>query len=281
MYCQIKEVIELINELKETISVVSWNKAYSYRIDKFFYEYMAHEKNKNRRLMAITENEVNDFISTLPYKHNEKVNYYRALKKFFDFSARKGLTQPFYVKVDNIKQEKTIIKYINENDLSKIINFINSDAKIEHRLMLALFLYTGLSRKFIINLTYDQISEDLTYFKFNSGEILIPIKPELTNLLFEYKKHSRKLSSRNIFEINESTLSKEVNYISKNACGHSYNPTEYSNTFIIKALGNDKWANIYIVSRLTMESITTIEKHISDSPEWLIDEQRKILNRWK
>ncbi len=281
MYCQLDVVRAYMDEFKNTVKTSSWEKSYSYRIDRFFSDYLSQDEHKDRSLMAITENEVNNFISSLPFKHNEKVNYYRVLKKFFDYLARKEVVQPFYVKVKKLTQEHAKPKYINNDHIQKIVNFINSDAKIEHRLLLALFLYTGLSRSFIVNLTFQQISEDITFFQFNNGKTKIPIKEELRGLLWEYKRHRNKKEHERVFEISESTMSIEVKYISKNACGFGYSPTEFSSTFIIKALGDEeKWTNLYTVSRLTLESISTIEKHIVDTPPWLIEEQKKLLKEW-
>jgi len=152
-YCQIQTVYQLMEELKKTVPTISWKKFYSYRIRKFFEEYLSQEEHVDRPLSAITEVEVNNFLKSMACKHNEKVNYYMALKLFFDFAAKKGVTQPFYIKVNKYKQERCGIEYIEENHVKKIVDYISGKsgqtALLENRLLLALFLYTGLGRKYI------------------------------------------------------------------------------------------------------------------------------------
>ncbi len=279
-YMYMEEVDSLMVELRRITSPNSWKKSYSYRIKRFFEEYLSKEEHRKRKLSEITAHDINYFIANLPLKHNEKVNYYRVLKVFFDFTSKKGVTVPFYINVTKLTQEKKLPIYINEDDFKRLVQFIHSDLKIEHRLMLGLFLYTGLSRKYISELSFSQIKDDLTSFRFDSGETQIPIKSELTKILIEYKSFCNKKYSERFFNINENTISTEVKYISKHACGHGYNPTDFSNTFIKKCLGEEKWKNLYTVSKLTMESLSTIEKHIKDIPPWLVDEQRIILCKW-
>jgi len=285
-YCQINDAYQLMSELRNSIKPKSWSKFYSYRIRKFFEEYLAGDVHRNRDLRAITENEVNDFLETLPCKHNEKANYYRALKKFFEFTSKKGATQPFFVRVKKIEQTRGRINYIPEEHVDRIVKFINDTDgginDIDDRLILAIFLYTGLGRKYIANLTYEQISDDMSCFRLDEVEFEIPIKDELRDLLFQYKIAHKMNRSQRLFDISESGITNKLKEVSKRICGNSYNPTTYSNTFIAKALGyEDPWANIYVVSRLTVESLSTIAKHITSKPAWIIDEQRKILRKWK
>lgn len=281
-YCQINEAYQLISELQSSIKPKSWSKFYSYRIRKFFEDYLSSDVHKNRDLRAITENEVNNFIESLPYKHNEKANYYRALKKFFEFTSKKGATQPFFIKVKKIEQIRGNLDYITKEHVDKILRLINGTGDIDDRLILAIFLYTGLGRKYISNLTYGQISDDMSCFRLDGVEYEIPIKDELRDLLYQYKITHKMNRAQRLFDISESGITNKLKEVSKRICGRSYNPTIYSNTFIVKALGEeDPWANIYVVGRLTVESLSTIAKHITSKPAWIIDEQRKILRKWK
>lgn len=284
-YCQINEAYQLMSELQSKVKSESWDKFYSYRIRKFFEEYLTSAENRNRDLLAITENEVNNFIESLPYKHNEKVNYYMALKKFFEYTAKKGATQSFFIRVKKIKQVKENISYISQTHIDRMVSYIGSDIEsgnIDDKLILALFLYTGLGRKYIFNLTYDQISDDMSCFRFTGVKHDIPIKEELKNLLYVYKTMHKIERGQKLFNISESGITNRIKEVSKNVCGKSYNPTQFSNTFIKKALGEeDPWINLFAVSQLTVESISTIAKHITCKPTWIIDEQRKILRKWK
>ncbi len=283
LYGQIEIVYQQMRELEKTVSKKSWEKAYSYRIRKFFEEYLSQEEHMNRSLWAITENEVNNFLQLLPYKHNEKVNYYRALKKFFDYTAKKGITQPFYIRVDKLVQERIKTGYISEEHIKKIRKYIgDSSNMLDNRFILALLLYTGLGRKYISDLTFEQISDDMKKLRLNAIEYEIPIKKELQDLLTSYKIEHKLKRNERIFDVDETAITYRAKSASKVACGKAYTPTDFSNTFIKKSLGEqDQWKNIYTVSQLTIESLTTIAKHIDVRPSWIFSEQEILLDRWK
>ena len=84
----IDEAQEIMDMFKGTMEINNWNKCYGYRIRKFFEEYLSSPEHYDRKLMEITEKEVNDFLASLPYKQNEKLNYYNMLKAFFNYSLR-------------------------------------------------------------------------------------------------------------------------------------------------------------------------------------------------
>ncbi len=285
-YSQIQYVYQLMGELEKTIPATSWKKFYSYRIRKFFEEYLSQEEHIDRPLSAITEIEVNNFLKSLTCKHNEKVNYYMALKSFFDYAAKKGVAQPFYIKVNKYVQKRTEIEYIEEKHTKKIVDYISGisgqENLIENRLLLALFLYTGLGRKYISGLSYDQINDKMDAFRLNGVDHEIPIKEELHRLLTVYFSESGIKRTRRIFDVDETALNYRLNALSKEICGKSYTPTQYSNTFIKKALGDqDQCKNIYAVSRLTNESLSTIAKHVDAAPSWIFSEQKILLDKWK
>lgn len=283
LYGQIGVVHQQMSELEKTVSKKSWEKAYSYRIRKFFEEYLSQEEHKNRSLLAITENEVNNFLQLLPYKHNEKVNYYRALKKFFDYTAKKGLTQPFYIRVDKLVQQRIRTEYISDEHVRKMCKYIDDSKNLlGNRFTLALLLYTGLGRKYLSDLTYEQISDDMKTLRLKGVEHEIPIKKELRNLLAAYKIEYKLKRNERIFDVDETAVTYRAKIVSKVVCGKAYTPTHFSNTFIKKALGEqDQWKNIYTVSQLTNESLATIAKHISVRPSWIFSEQEILLDRWK
>lgn len=283
LYGQIEIVYQQMRELEKIVSKKSWEKAYSYRIRKFFEEYLSQEEHRNRSLWAITENEVNNFLQLLPYKHNEKVNYYRALKKFFDYNAKKGITQPFYIRVDKLVQERIRTEYITEEHVGKICKYIDDRRNpLENRFTLALLLYTGLGRKYLSDLTFEQISDDMKRLRLKGVKHEIPIKEELQNLLTAYKIEYKLKRNERIFDVDETAVTYRAKSASKVACGKAYTPTHFSNTFIKKSLGEqDQWKNIYTVSQMTNESLTTIAKHISVRPSWIFSEQEILLDRWK
>lgn len=276
MYTYWKEANKIIQEFKKTIKPNSWKRTY-YRIEKFFNEFMDLPEHRDRKLMEITEKEIDDFLGSLPYKQNEKANYYRVLKKFFDFSYKLNYTRASFLNVKKVEQVKVPLTYISEEDFQNIKTYINGDDRIENRLLLALFLYTGLSRKYIHKMSFSQFSDDCTQYHIGNEDI--PLKPELIRLLRIYKEEPIG-REQHFFDIQEDTVSSNVRRLSEKACGKGYTPTEFSNTFIKKSLGEDKDKNIYAVSKLTHESLGTIEKHIKDLPNWLIDRQNVILKQW-
>ena len=285
-YCHIQVVYQLMDELEKTVSATSWKKFYSYRIRKFFEEYLSQEEHFDRPLSAITEVEVNNFLKSMTCKHNEKVNYYMALKLFFDFASKKGVTQPFYIKVNKYTQKRSRIEYIEEEHAKKIVDYISGksgqNVLLENRLLLALVFYTGLGRKYISGLSYDQISDDMWVFRLNGVDHDIPIKKELHRLLTVYFSESGIKRSRRIFDVDETALNYRLSVLSKKICGKSYTPTQYSNTFIKKTLGDqDQCKNIYTVSRLTNESLSTIAQHVDAAPSWIFSEQKILLDKWR
>lgn len=278
-YCDFEEVQRLLNMLKEKSNPKNWEKFLSY-VNKFFGKYMTSSEQCNRGLLAITEIEVDDFIEKLPVSLATKANYYQALGAFFDFALIDGSVTAFFSRVKKYVQPKTTIKYVEDEDYEKLKIFINSSEPIVDRLVIALFLYSGLSRRYVANLSFSQISETFDQFYFEN--VNLPIKKELSTLLSLYYKDLNFDRGRRLFHFSDETLSTLVGKISKRACGCKYTSTILCNTFIKKSLGKDsQWKNLYIVSKLTLESVQTIEKHLMSCPDWLVDEQRKILKLWE
>ncbi|MNI65549.1 hypothetical protein D3C73_1210610 [compost metagenome] len=157
-------------------------------------------------------------------------------------------------------------RYITETDISSIQEFLNDNNKlIEDRLLIGLFLYTGLSRKYVYQLTHYQVSRGNEYYSIffdsSSGETHIPLKLELIILLKEYFDSFKTINPfQRFFNYDENYISTKVSEISKQITGRSYTPTDYSNTFISSALnlGND----LLTISALTMETVETINRHI-------------------
>ena len=280
MYCQMDEVNRLLNALKDTENPKLWKILYKSCIMKFFTKYLSQEHLKDRKLRDLTVNEVDSFLDNLPYEHNTKANYYQALKKFFEFADKKGVIPLFYKRVKEYKHQRGVIKCIEPKHVKALEEFIEGESKLENRLLIGLLLYTGLSRKYIANLSFQQITDDMSCFRINNGDSIIPIRSELSDLLTEFRKRNKKKHSDKFFGGDETSINYMVGEICMNVCGRKYTPTEFSNTFIGKALGEESWKNLYPVSKMTLESISTISQHIHDT-SWLIEEQRKILKMWK
>lgn len=96
----------------------------------------------------------------------------------------------------------------------------------------------------------------------DKNETILPLKAELQILLHEYVTA---LTDDNRFNkvvpyADQNYLSKYIGNLTKQIIGKKYTPTIISNTFIRKALSNGNY--VWEISKLTLESVSTIEKHI-------------------
>ena len=78
-----------------------------------------------------------------------------------------------------------------------------------------------------------------------------------------------------IINIDENSLSNYVSNLVEKIVGKKYTPTILSNTFIAKSLKNGNY--IWEVSKLTLESVSSINEHIIDNGD-LLKKQTSILN---
>ena len=284
MYKYFKEVQMIINDYLETIPNDDSKIFYQTRLLRFFEEYMSQSHNSARPLNTINFHDLNTFIDGLEFSNAEKLNYYNAFAGFFRFAyltdrlstdVMKGVKKP------NVESKPK--KYIDRNDIIKIKKFIsNSKESIEDRLLIALFLFTGLSRKYIANLTHYQFSPGNIYFSlfFDLGEETrnVPLNSHLVLIVKEYFNSIPVINPyEKLFKYDENYISEKVSAISKKITGKSYTPTDYSNTLIKEALiqSND----VLTVSLLTLESITTIMKHVKIDEQNVLDKQLMIVNR--
>jgi site-specific recombinase XerD len=275
MYQYNNEALIIINNYLETIPNEDSKVFYRNRLNKFFEEFMSQKHNLTRPLNAINFHDINSFIEELPYSNAEKLNYYYAFAGFFKFAYR---TDKLLVDVMKGVDRPTVgvkpKKYIDKEDIAKIKSFIrNSSKPMEDKLLLGLYLYTGLSRKYIANLTNYQFSHGNRYTSifFDLGERTqsIPLNNALIDIVRDYFNTFSVINPyEKVFKLDENYMSAKVSSLSKKITGKAYTPTDYSNTFIKEALSKDK--DILTVSCLTLETITTILKHV------LIDEQEAV-----
>ena len=108
----------------------------------------------------------------------------------------------------------------------------------------------------------------------NSKEFILPIKLELQLIINEYMLQTG--VGEKIINMDENSLSSYVSMLAEKITGTRYIPTNFSNTFIVKALkeGNRVWE----VSRLVLESVGNVEKLIKEDNESLFLRQTMILN---
>lgn len=282
MYKYQDKAFELVNNYLNTIPNDDSKVFYQNRLKKFFDEFMSQKHNSTKPLNTISFHDVNSFIEELPYSTAEKLNYVNAFAGFFKFAYQtdklttdvmKGVNRP----IVELKQKK----YINKEEITRIKAFI-SDANqpMEDRLLLGFFLYTGLSRKYIANLTHYQFSYGNSYVSifFDLGDRTqsIPLNKTLIAIIKEYFDTFSVINPyEKVFKLDEDYISSKVNSLSKRITGKAYTPTDYSNTFIREALSKNK--DILTISSLTMETITTIMKHVSVDEQEVIKKQIKTL----
>lgn len=280
MYTYISEVNILINKMIEAFEINSLA-FYKGRISSFFTEFMGGSTSYNKPLDAITYYDVETYLKDLKCSDAEKLNIYNALNRFFEYTYLKGITKEIMSQVTRpvyIRKPKETLK---EDEYLKLKDFIVSRENVLYeRLVLGLFLFTGLSRKYIANLRNNEFKFENGVYELiiwkNDEEIELPVKSELQLIINE---HCTYLSENEVFEkfvkIDENSLSEYVSNLIKRIIGRGCSPTILSNTFISKALldGN----HIFEVSKLTLESVATIENHIKDS-DALINKLTSILN---
>ncbi len=281
MYKFFNEVQELIDELQKTYDIKQNSLIfYKVRINKFFNDYMGQD-HRDKPLNAITYYDINTFINNLHFSDAEKLNYYNSFKLFFDFTYLKKITPELMSQVVRPQYERPPIKILSEEEYEKLKAFIvcrNNDLK--DRLILGLFLFTGLSRKYIGFIVNSQFIYDKGVYKlviWQEDEIILPLKAELQLIVHEYVSS---LSDDN--KLNKVVPYADQNYISTyigNLTGQvlckRHTPTTLSNTFVRKALSSGNY--VWEVSKLTLESVTTIEKHIINSED-ILNRQTSILN---
>ncbi|MCE5188133.1 MAG: site-specific integrase [Eubacteriales bacterium] len=284
MYCDTKKVEKLLEEFAKTRSAESWKKFYKPKIVKFFFEFLENKEN-NKPFTSINSFDIDQFLSTFENCTMKKLNYYYAIDAFFDYTYNKNYT------VDVMKDvEKPIVirkpqKYIPDIDVKKIKEYIGDEKnKLSDRLLLALMLYTGLTRKNIYNLYNYQLSRDESnnneyylWVVYKDERRQLPLNNKLRELIEVYYKQSDGSNDpfSKVFDYNETYISSKTTDLSEEITGKKYSPQIYSNTFIRLALKQD--LDVFSVSQLTLKSLVMIEKHITTYDK-LIDKQQSIVD---
>lgn len=283
MYRYIEHVNELLIDLQNAYNITEVTMTfYRQRVAKFFDDYMGLDANENKPLNAITYFDINTYLESLTCGGSEKVNCYNSLKRFFGYTYLMGITPEIISHVNKPNRVSRRPRYLSEDDYETLRAFIvDRQNPIQDRLILGLFLLTGLSRKYIVNLNNSQFIYENGTYKLriwdNTDEVLLPLKSELQIIVNDYLNEVTEDSRLGmiISSTNENSLTTYVKNKTQRILGHKHTPTELSNTFVKKALmhGNRVWE----ISKLTLESIGTIEKHIQRVEDLFVD-QSAILN---
>lgn len=281
MYNYLYEVESLLEEILDSYQKAKTKKFYRSKINNFFNAYMSQRINENKPLNAITYFDINVYLDELKYSDADKLNHYMALKKFFNYTYIQGITSDVMKQVTMPSYIKPIKQVVEEEHYKLLKKFIfDRDNNIRERLALGLFLFTGLSRQYLFQLRNKQFSlnEGVYYIYLwkDDEEIMLPLKAEMQILINEYLMIlSPDDINKKVIDKSEDYLSTYISNLCEKACGKKYTPTILSSTFISKALIYGK--NIWEISKLTLESISTIEEHLKDD-ENLIHKQTAILN---
>ncbi|OEF95974.1 hypothetical protein [Desulfuribacillus alkaliarsenatis] len=282
MYKFYDEVQELIDELQQTYGIKKSSLVfYKGRINKFFNDYMSQEY-KDKPLNAITYYDINTFINKLPFGDAEKLNHYNSLKRFFDYTYLKKLTPELMSQVTRPEYQRPPKKILSDEEYDKLRDFIVCrDNNIKERLILGLFLFTGLSRMYIGAIVNSQFIYDRGVYKLmilQEGEVVLPLKAELQLIVHEYiNSLTDDDNLKKVVPYDQNYISTYIGRLTTQILGKKHNPTTLSSTFIRKALSNGNY--VWEVSKLTLESIVTIEKHVINSED-IFNRQTSILNRF-
>ena len=289
MYSYYKEVEKMVKSICEQDKTIK-EKSRAFYIRhalKFFKEYMSLPENENKPINAITYYDVNCYLDTLPYSDNHKANVYNSLKKIFKYTYKQGITGDIMNGVAKPEIKKKSAKIIPESDYQLLKNFVlDEQYDLRERLVLWLFMFTGLQRQYIAKMKISQfIFENRVYklsiIKNPENEMRkkyykLPLKVELQLIISQYLRLFEN-SEEKIVSVDENSLSSYISNITKKITSKSYSPKVFARTFVVKALeeGNRIWE----VSNLVLESVGHIAKLIDEDPEKLFLQQSIILSK--
>ncbi|MED0765985.1 hypothetical protein P4S83_01720 [Aneurinibacillus thermoaerophilus] len=271
MYKYIKEVDNLIEGY---IAKINSEQFYKYKIIRFFEEYMGLPHNTERPLNSIHAHDIETYLKTEKIK-KDALNHYNALKSFFDYTFKKGDTQDVMRTVKKPDKKAVKKKYLSDEEIKLIAEFIqNKNNKLIDRMLLGFFLYTGLSRKYIAELTNSHIYIDDKEQTLQINNHILPLKKELVEVIKEYRGNQKPVRNyKRIFGYDANYVTSKLKELTLRIINRESTPTEFSNTFIKSCL-NAK-GEIDVISGLVSESMATVIKHIETGSEEYEEEMYK------
>ena len=283
MYKYLEEVKRYLCLFSQTRDPISWKKFYEPKLLKFFKEFLSTKEVCDTPFYKIDNVEITAFLNTFDNKPILKLNYYSALNAFYRFTYDNRYSSDVMKEVERPAAPQIVPpKYIKDAHIDKIKEFINDeDNSINDRLLLAFFLYTGLSRLYIYSMCNRQLSKSnngkyYLWIEDVGAERQLPLCNIMQTLIVKYKElDGTDIPHSKVFNYNETYISTKIKSLSKLITNSYYTPQVYGNTFIKLALkcSND----VYSVSRLTLKSLIAIEKHIQE-PLKLIIKQQDVVN---
>lgn len=266
MYKFFTDAERILNESLENVSGKS-HYFYKKKVIQFFCEYMGKPDNQNKPLLEISYLDIQIFLDGLGYKTDTSgyENYYSALNKFFGFAHITYRTGEVMARVRKPERKRKKIEYIDSNNLKKMVCFVmDEEESLKDKVLLGLFLYTGLKRDYIEGLTFKDVDYEKRLILLdgeNGIELTVPIIDPLLKLIklmcdgLESNDHSRRIIMEKGSEIN-----RRLETITKKVCGKQFNPQMFSYTFIKECL--DKGLSVLSVSEIVDLLPSTVLKHL-------------------
>jgi len=250
---------------------------YEGRVRDFFLNFLSDKRFENLGFQSVSGVHVEEYIQEIADKgarKNHLAAVYEYLKGFFKFlyeDEEIDFSKDVMLKVTKREFEKTEKEYLEEEQRTKIKNFIElKEENIYDRLLLCLLLCSGLKIGKIEHLKKNDIFKVKDRFCLSLPQeidrIVVPLKKDITPLLEEFFEKDKSNGSECIFRKKNTNMKKIVQHVidlSEKVLGVPASATEYANTFRIEALGNNN--EIYILSTLslvTMKSLLEIANQI-------------------
>lgn len=264
MHDQIQEIEIIMDEMMKSNNIEESSYTfYKPKIRKFFNEFI----DKDKPLDALTYYDVNSFLDSLEgVKESIKLNYYQAIRTFFQHTLKTGKTKVIMLNVKKPKEVSSNYEVLSDEDTIKLKKYIGSQGEdLNDRLLLAFYLFTGLSRQYIANLKYKDLLKidgeyKISIFK-NKKETVIPLKTELQLIVHEYMTCNPQIDEQQkLFKHSENMISEQIKKLTLEILGNKKTITILSNTFIRNALNEE--VNVLKLSKNLQVSLKTIQSHI-------------------
>lgn len=180
-----------------------------------FLAYLQSKGYKN--ICNVTEEDVLNFF----VNEQRNLKYSHSYEKNIKIVLKECVTCENIIKLfPNIRYIRKNIDYLNEEEINKIKNILDSDntkVTLRDKAIVSLLLYTGLRSCDVVNLKLSDINWEKEIISITQSKTSIPLELPLTtsvgNAIFKYIKYERaKVDINNIF------LRSDVNYpITKNS----------------------------------------------------------------
>jgi len=166
-------------------------KNYSRQIG-YLFKFLEDEKDVTE-IEDVTPQYIKQFLMKMR-QNGRKVNYFndllKAFKVYFRYAYEEGYTASLLTeKIKNAKGDRVIIRTFSEQEIRQFINHFsgNDYLTIRNKVMLMLFIDTGIRLNELVELTEEQIKHDYIIIKGKGAkERVVPKSPLLSKWLIKY-----------------------------------------------------------------------------------------------